>query len=153
MWLLLVLASALLPGRAECSAGAGAPRWSHQKKRQVSGQRQRSRESVCPHRLRGSDRARHRAVIPEGNPAGHLHAPAWLGDVTEILVQSEYTYWSHLCHLHRQHRETAAPGEAGPVLYPEQLRALGIPGDWGASGQERCGHAPLWDSKGIFPLT
>ncbi|CAN8194182.1 unnamed protein product [Coccothraustes coccothraustes] len=47
MWLQLVLASALLPGQAECSAGAGAPRWSHQKKREVSGQQQRSRECRC----------------------------------------------------------------------------------------------------------
>ncbi|XP_077044621.1 uncharacterized protein LOC143695531 [Agelaius phoeniceus] len=54
MWFLLVLASALLPARAECTAWAGAPRCIQQKKREVSGQLQRSCDPV--HRSRGSDR-------------------------------------------------------------------------------------------------
>ncbi|XP_041265312.1 CMRF35-like molecule 6 [Onychostruthus taczanowskii] len=43
MWLLLVLALALLPGGSQCTAGAGAPRWIQQKEWEVPGQQQRSR--------------------------------------------------------------------------------------------------------------
>lgn len=95
VWLLLVLASALLPGRAEWTAGAGAPSGStrRSKRCRCSGS---APASPCLHLLQGSDRTLHRAGIPEGNPVSHLHVPPPLGDVAEILVQAEYTYWGCL---------------------------------------------------------
>lgn len=90
MWLLLLFAWALLPCRAEWAAGAGAPPWIHQKEQEVSVLK-RSRESVCLHRLWGSDRAPHRAENPGGNPVGHLHVLAGPGEEAEILVQTGYT--------------------------------------------------------------
>lgn len=86
MRLLRVLAPALLPGKAERPQGL-EPHLDRQKQREE--QRQRSRESVCLHRLRDSASARHPAGVPEENPVGHLHVPVRPGDVAEIVVQTE----------------------------------------------------------------
>lgn len=96
MWLLLLFAWALLPGRAEWAAGAGAPHWIQQKEQDVSVLK-RSCESVCLPRLRGSDRAWQGAGIPGGNPVGHLHVPDLPGDIVKILLQTCYKYSSYLC--------------------------------------------------------
>lgn len=120
MMLPLVLASALLPGRAERTAGAGAPRWSPQEQREVLGPcvSADSGTATAPGTVQGFPREA-LSVTCTWSLAGRGYRNPVANRVHELVLPVPLT-WSA--------PEITARGAAGPLSIPSScvLRAFRV---------------------------